>query len=414
MYRQNSANQEQRHRVTADLKLEANVLVGQKTSKTRCLTLVTLSLLGFFLVSPAVCQTGEKQRLEQQLSEVRQKLALIQRQLRESQQAFTEETAALRKVELAISDSRNAITRLSADIDAQSVAIDDLDQRAKGLSDGLKTQTRQLASAVRFAWASGQGSAVRALLNIDEVKGAARQWHYQRLIAAAQTRQLNQIKSDLTDLAKVRSEAAIRREALTGQRQDQARREEDLLTQQTERRRAADALNAAIARQKRESASLTADTERLNQLIKELAELFADIPSQLDSNPGLPPPTGTLRLPVAGTVLQGAGVAKPGGMHRLGLLIRANAGSAVSAMSYGRVAYADWLRGFGLLIIIDHGDGYLSLYAFNESLYREVGDWVAAGDRIATAGASGGRSNPALYFELRRNGQPVDPRPWLE
>ncbi|MFK7957725.1 MAG: murein hydrolase activator EnvC [Lysobacterales bacterium] len=371
-------------------------------------------LLGFLLVSTAAGQSGDRQRLEQQLEEVRQKLTQLQGQLQESQQAFAAETAALREVELAISDTRNAITHLNSDIDTQSQAITDLDQRAKRLSDGLRTQTRQLASAVRYAWASGQGSALRALLSIDEVSGASRQWQYQRLIAAAQARQLNQIKDNLTDLVQVRSEAASRRDTLKGQRESQSSREANLLKQKTERRRAANALNAAIKRQQRESANLTADTQRLNQLIEELVELFADIPSQLDGDPGLPPPAGTLRLPVAGKVLQGAGVAKPGGMHRLGLLISATAGSPVSAMSYGRVAYADWLRGFGLLIIIDHGDGYLSLYAFNESLYREVGDWVSAGDRIATAGASGGRSNPALYFELRRNGQPVDPRPWLE
>ncbi len=407
MYRQKSANQElSPWRGTRRLP-SGGPLIGSWGA-------VLAITLGFLLLSPAHCQPANKQQLEQQLEAVKEKLQRIEQELATSASEFARETAALREVETAISRTRRDINTLSDSIAGESAALAALDQQSAALTDDLKTQTRQLAAAVRHAWSSGQGSGLRALLSIDDLSGASRQLQYQRLIAQARAQQLALLKNQLAELIQVRSEAATRRQSLKTQRQQQSARQASLLQQQRQRAAATATLKSAIADKQRQSQELKADSERLNQLIAELAELFADIPARLDGNTGLPSPAKNLRLPVEGRVIKGAGSPKPGGMHRLGLLISAQPGAPVAAMSYGRVAYADWLRGFGLLIIVDHGDGYLSLYAFNESLYREVGDWVGAGDVIAGAGASGGQSSPALYFELRRNGQPVDPRPWLK
>jgi septal ring factor EnvC (AmiA/AmiB activator) len=112
-------------------------------------------------------------------------------------------------------------------------------------------------------------------------------------------------------------------------------------------------------------------------------------------------------------VVSGFGASDESGRRSSGLLLAAKTGSAVRAVSHGRVAFADWLRGYGLLLIVDHGDGYLSLYGCNEALLKDVGDWVDAGETIATSGASGGQKAAGLYFELRAKGQAVDPRAWL-
>ena len=124
-------------------------------------------------------------------------------------------------------------------------------------------------------------------------------------------------------------------------------------------------------------------------------------------------PTGPLKLPLAGSMLAGYGGVMPDGHKSQGWLIAGNPGAEVHAVSAGRVAYADWLKGYGLLIILDHGNGYMTLYAFNDALLKNTGDSVRAGEAISTVGSSGGQGRSALYFELRRNGQPQDPRSWL-
>jgi septal ring factor EnvC (AmiA/AmiB activator) len=124
-------------------------------------------------------------------------------------------------------------------------------------------------------------------------------------------------------------------------------------------------------------------------------------------------PAGSLSLPLTGTVLAGYGGVMPDGHKSQGLLIAGSAGAEVRAVAAGRVAYADWLKGYGLLLIVDHGNGLMSLYAFNDTLLKDTGASVRAGEAVATVGTSGGQSRPALYFELRRAGQPVDPAGFL-
>jgi septal ring factor EnvC (AmiA/AmiB activator) len=124
-------------------------------------------------------------------------------------------------------------------------------------------------------------------------------------------------------------------------------------------------------------------------------------------------PTGPMRLPLTGNVLAGFGGVMPDGHRSNGLLIAGSPGAEVHAVSAGRVAYADWLKGYGLLLILDHGGGWMTLYAFNDALLKNTGESVSAGEAISTVGSSGGQGRSALYFELRRNGQAQDPRSWL-
>jgi septal ring factor EnvC (AmiA/AmiB activator) len=123
---------------------------------------------------------------------------------------------------------------------------------------------------------------------------------------------------------------------------------------------------------------------------------------------------GGLGWPLSGALLTGYGGTMPDGRGSQGLLIAANAGAPIKAVADGTVVYAEWMTGYGLLLIVDHGNGYMSLYAHNESLLRDAGDRVKRGDALAKVGTSGGQGTPALYFELRRNGQPVDPSSWLQ
>ena len=147
--------------------------------------------------------------------------------------------------------------------------------------------------------------------------------------------------------------------------------------------------------------------------IESLRDIFADIPDQLDGARPFSQRRGQLSAPVPGRVLTAFGGSLPDGRRSEGWLLEAAAGETVTAVAPGRVAFSDWMNGYGLLLILDHGEGFLSLYAHNDGLMREVGDWVKAGEPLAQAGSSGGQGRAALYFELRRQGQPLDPQLWL-
>jgi len=160
-------------------------------------------------------------------------------------------------------------------------------------------------------------------------------------------------------------------------------------------------------------AALGRDERELLRLLEELRDIFADIPKQIDAAQPFASLKGRLKRPLAGSVQVGFGQGIGPGRASEGWLIDARVGDEVHAVAPGRVAFADWLKGFGLLLILDHGDGYMSLYAQNESLLRDVGDWVAVGDVLSTAGASGGAAQAGLYLELRHQGRPLDPQPWF-
>jgi septal ring factor EnvC (AmiA/AmiB activator) len=145
-----------------------------------------------------------------------------------------------------------------------------------------------------------------------------------------------------------------------------------------------------------------------------LRDIFADIPQNLAGAEPFAALRGKLRWPLRGRVAEKFSAGTGGGQVSQGVLIAAKSGSEVHAVSHGRVVFADWLRGYGLLLIVDHGDGYMSLYGYNETLLKDVGDWVDAGTVVATSGDSGGRPTPGLYFELRYKGKAVDPSYWLK
>jgi septal ring factor EnvC (AmiA/AmiB activator) len=177
--------------------------------------------------------------------------------------------------------------------------------------------------------------------------------------------------------------------------------------------------NARLKALGRDEKNTVALLERLRKLMAQLPKP-ATKPAKPGSRPSPPAkadaaiPLGPLNLPLVGTVLAGYGGTMPDGHRSQGLLIAGAAGAEVHAVSGGRVAYADWLKGYGLLIILDHGGGWMTLYAFNDALLKKTGDTVSAGEAISTVGSSGGQGRSAVYFELRRNGQPQDPRSWLK
>jgi septal ring factor EnvC (AmiA/AmiB activator) len=238
---------------------------------------------------------------------------------------------------------------------------------------------------------------------------------YYRYFGRARASQIAAINAHLADLATLDAQAAEEEQRLIAL-EEQRKGELTRLQSARERRgRALVTLDAGAKSRAKELERLKDQQGGLEKLVRELRRALERIDKfPTDSKDAFAKLRGKLAWPVAGKVLASFGQTRAGGVKWDGVLVSGAQGSPVRAIYHGRVVYADWLSGLGLLTIIDHGDGYLSLYGHNERLYKEVGERVSAGDTIATLGDTGGRANPALYFEIRKGGRPVDPRPWFK
>jgi septal ring factor EnvC (AmiA/AmiB activator) len=295
---------------------------------------------------------------------------------------------------------------------------------------------------IRQAYMRGGGDALKLMLNGDNPSQAARDLHYLSYLSRAQMQLIDEMKAGLTRLAVLKQSAVEKDRALAEIRQAQLKERENLLREKQARQKVLNKLAGEIRKQRKEIATLKRDEQRLSDLVARLAKLAAkpkpparqqapagkkgatgDKPVAV--NTAVPEPgregtpfsrlKGLLRLPVAGELMNKFGTPREGGgVSWKGLFIRAAEGAEVRAVAGGTVAFADWLRGFGNLVIVDHGEGYMSLYSNNESLYKQAGDRVKMGEPIATVGNSGGQESPGVYFELRHQSRPINPTAWIK
>jgi len=320
---------------------------------------------------------------------------------------------ALREADQAVQKQSAAQRRLQADAEAQQAALRDLETRRTASAAGLKSQRENLARMLRSAFRLGQHQQLRLLLSQDRLSAASRVLEYHRYLQRDQLAQVRKVMDELRALAELTEATRRQNEQVTEAIRAADAGLQALTQQRAERESLLDELRSRQRDHDVRLKTLRRDEQALQTLLETLRDVFADIPDQLQAEQSIASQRGRLPMPTSGPVLSGFGAALPDGRRSEGWLIGSPAGASVKAIAHGRVAFAEWMNGYGLLLILDHGDGYLSLYAHNDALLREPGDWVETGDAIAEAGSSGGQSRPALYFELRRNGQPVDPRQWL-
>lgn len=321
--------------------------------------------------------------------------------------------AKLRDDELAIARVATEIATLDERIAAQGVEVARLDAEAAAIEARLATQRAQIAALLRSAYAAGRHERLRILFAPEDIGRIERALAYHRYLQQDRIARIGVLRADLDALAAVREAAQAAARALADDRAERAAQAAALEEARTTRAATLAALEARIADATQRLAALGKDERGLLDLIARLRDAIADIPKVLAGAEPFASLRGRLPWPAAGRVLERFGAATSGGHPSEGVLIEARRGTPVRAVSHGRIAFADWMAGYGLLLIVDHGDGYMSLYAHNEAVRAEVGDWVSAGEVIAEAGNSGGRSDSGLYFELRAKGRPVDPAGWL-
>ena len=355
-------------------------------------------------------RADQEAQAKQKLEQVRAEIRHITDEQRDTASKRNDATSDLRAQELKIAETAKQVRALDQQLAGQQGRIDALVVRRDALEVSLKAQREALAALLRSAYALGRNEELRLLLMHDDADSIGRLLAYYRYFERARIGEIKQLLGDLEALAQVQRSIEVETAALRQARAEQEEVVRRLEAERDERRRLLAALEATLNDQQSRLAALGKDEKGLLALIEKLRDVFADIPKQIAGAEPFPQLRGRLTWPLRGALQ--AGTAEAGDRH--GVLIAAAEGGEVRAVSHGRIVFADWLRGYGLLLIVDHGDGYLSLYGCNEALLKDVGDWVDAGEVIATSGASGGRRTPGLYFELRHDGKPMDAQIWLQ
>lgn len=357
---------------------------------------------------------AQEAHAKQKLDAVRTEIHKIADEQKQVSAKKNDAAAALREQELKVAATAKELRALDQKLAAQHGRLDQLVVQRDALDATLKDQRDALAALLRSAYAMGRGEQLKLLLAQDRIDTISRMLAYYRYFEHARVGEIDGLLKDLDALAQVQAEIERETAQLKTVHDERTAEAQRLDAERAERGRVLAALDNTLKDQQARLATLGKDEKGLLELLERLRDIFADIPKQIAGAEPFPQLRGQLVWPVRGRMVTLFGDSDEGEHGSRGVLITAASGSDVRAVSHGRVVFADWLRGFGLLIIVDHSDGYLSLYGYNETLLKDVGDWVNANDVIATSGDSGGRKTPGLYFELRYQGKAIDPKGWLK
>ncbi len=347
--------------------------------------------------------------------QLRARLRTLQHSLDHTRGQRDSQREALRDSEKQIGTILRNLRQLDAEQRRESGRLVQLRAEEQQDRRRISGQLHELEVEARAAYILGRQEYLKLLLNQQDPATVSRVLTYYQYLQKARIAHIAAARKALDSLSAISNRIAEKKRALATLRADQTAKRQALLQSEARRRILLAQLNRKVFSQSQEIGNLRADERRLSRLVKGIHHVMVGA-----SPVPLPGPNsrfanfrGRLPLPVAGRIVDRFG--EPEGFGTLkwqGVFLAAPEGSKVISVFNGRVAYADWLRGFGLLMIIDHGDGYMSLYAHNQSLYEQVGDWVRAGQVIATVGNTGGSSQPGLYFEVLHDERPVNPLKW--
>jgi septal ring factor EnvC (AmiA/AmiB activator) len=352
------------------------------------------------------------QRTQSELRALRERIERITRQVSRDAVERDRLSSNLRAAELSLGQGREEMARIGHEYADRSERRNALSQEEVQQQRALDEERAALAGQLRAAYLIGREEPLRLLLEARDPLRSARLFTYYGYLGRERAGQIAQITQHLQRLDQLDSELAQQQTQLAGLKAAQQSQLQQLEHLRTERARVLASLESAAHTREQSLARLQAQQADLEQLLKQLNHSLKEVPPP-DTVSAFGRLLGQLRWPVSGHIKAGFGDTRASGVRWDGLVVATELGAPVRAVSAGRVVYADWLPGLGLLTIIDHGEGYLSLYGHNAQLYKAAGESVSAGDVIAAAGDTGGRPEPELYFEIRRSGRPVDPLPWF-
>lgn len=363
--------------------------------------------MALFAAAPASADDNDRR-----LEGLKSRIESLEKEMRQATDRRDSEAAALREAEQAVARAAGALETTRRELAAGRQRLAGLEARRESLARELAVDTDALARELRAAWLAGSQPRLKVVLSQGDPNRLGRMLAWYGYLARDRAGRMSALTARLEGLAAASRELGAEterlaslgaRQALEVSRHDAARRQ---------RATELSALETSLSGRSEEVERLRAEAATLERVIEELRAAVVDLPMPADGQP-FGKQVGRLAWPASGALLRTFGERRGGGPGSNGVLLSVPRGTEVRAVWHGRVAYADWLPGLGLLLILEHGDGYLSLYGHNEVLLRGVGDWVQSGEVVAHAGDSGGRDSAALYLEIRRNGKPEDPQRWF-
>ena len=366
-------------------------------------------------------QAGQQEELEN----LRSRIAEMQRDMDKTSESKAEAADALRESERAISDVNRKLAAISTEQRIADNKLNILQSQQQQLSSSMAGQQVLLGRLLYQQYLGGQQEYAKLLLSNQDPNQVARNVQYYRYIARNRANWLNNMRANLRKINALSESTREQRSELATLQSEQKSQQQSLQQRQQQRQQMLKKISLQLRSQRREIHRLQRDENRLAQLVEQITKMLAQPKSKsIFRNDKLPDDRydgrsfdnlkGKLTIPVRGDITNRFGDTRPDStVQWKGIFVRAATGQPVKAIAAGRVVFADWLRGFGNLLIIDHGKGYMSLYGDNETLYKQVGDELRGGDTIATVGNSGGNEDSGLYFELRLQSKPLDPLKWL-
>ena len=385
-----------------------------------------IALFRFLL--PALCLiAGSAAHASQQeeLENLRLRISALQQDFEKTNESKSEAADALRESERTISTSNRKLNELAQQQNAASNTLAQLQKQSRQLEKDMQNEQALLSKLLYQQYLGGKQEYLKLLLNNHDPNQVTRELQYYDYIARSRAVWLKTLRGNLLKLQTVTEQAREKSQEIAALQNEERSQRNNLEKDKRARLQTLDKIAKQLKQQRREMGRLQRNENRLSQLVDKLAKMLSQPKGKnLARNEKLPDNTfdgkpfatlkGKLALPVKGDVTNRFGGTRPDStVLWKGLFLRAAASQTVKSVAAGRVVFADWLRGFGNLLIVDHGNGYMSLYGNNESLFKQVGDTLRGGDTIASVGNSGGNEESGLYFELRHEGNPLDPMKWV-
>lgn len=409
---------------------------------------LTVFLIGLILSSPITLAANKSEKPKEKLNNIHERIQSLTKELGKTKEAHADAADALKDSEKAISETNRKLFELKQAEKKHSESLQELQSQKSGIENTIEGQKNQLSKQIYQQYLHGQQNYLQVLLQQQDPSTISRQLQYFSYISRARQFLISDMQSNLGRVTKLNEETANSLKEVVTLKTKQDSERKNLESQKQAHSKVVEKLSSQISVQRHEIEKLKRDEKSLSQLVERLARSPQPKPKKpsspnqsvsrepsnevetesapkrpLATNESLPSNAfdgsnfeslrGKLNLPVKGEVTNKFGNSRQDtGLTWKGLFIKSNEGNEVKSVASGRVVFADWMRGFGNLIIVDHGGGYMSLYGNNQALLRKMGDTLKGGDTIASVGNSGGNDTAGLYYELRSRSKPFDPMSW--
>lgn len=382
-------------------------------TRTARSSLLFAALLCLICSTFANAETRSQEQSQEELERLKKNIAQLSSWLDNANKEKTGLVAQLKQQEIEISKTSKAIRATQANITQTLKELQSLQAELQEHKRSLKEQQVFLTQELQALYLEGRQPVLKKLLDSDSPQSSARQLAYFHYLKEARDEKMTRYEQTVAKLEETEVQILQRQTRLQSSKDELEKQKTQLELQNIQRKKTLNKLQASISSKSEQLNKLEEDRARLENLLIEVEQAISKIELPHESSPFSKQKT-KLPWPARGKVVERFGSRfAQGKLRSNGLRIVTSEGDAIRAVHYGRVVFSDWLRGFGLLIIVDHGEGYMSLYGNNKSLLRETGDWVAAGEELAFAGRTGGLTQSSLYFEIRHHGEPQNPLKWL-